>query len=213
MPGPVPDGAAIDTATPGAKTFAVQARDLAGNTRSLSVGYTVLADAAPPELAARCAPPGKDPAVTGRNGGVASLTSKVPIIGPFNFRETFTVSDPTGNRLVAAFGVNPSPTNATTFTIQSLTYDSLADGGDRTVTPSVNTLTCAWIMAGGNITGLTQTLVVVAPGVNVIATYDKTKNQTTIRVIRPGQPVQTAIRPGVVFLSLTTNQGVVGPDF
>lgn len=40
--GTTPNGAAIDTATPGAKTFAVTATDSVGNTTTTSVGYTVL---------------------------------------------------------------------------------------------------------------------------------------------------------------------------
>lgn len=44
--GPVADGSALDTSTPGSYSFTVEAKDNAGNTASVTHGYTV---AAPPE--------------------------------------------------------------------------------------------------------------------------------------------------------------------
>ena len=48
--GDVPDGANVDTSTPGSKSFTVTATDKAGNQSSVTHSYTVVADKSPPAI-------------------------------------------------------------------------------------------------------------------------------------------------------------------
>jgi hypothetical protein len=42
------------------------------------------------------------------------------------------------------------------------------------------------------------------------AIYNKSKNQTTIVVLKKNSPIQTKVFPGLELVKLTTNKGVVG---
>jgi hypothetical protein len=56
---------------------------------------------------------------------------------------------------------------------------------------------------------LSQTAVVDSTYV-VQATYNKTKNQTTIVVLKKSSPIQTTVLSGAVLVQLTTNKGALG---
>ena len=120
------------------------------------------------------------------------------------------MQDDIGNALVTTFGVNTRVANATTFTVQSLSYN-----GGVPVTPAFNNLACVWKRdRTGKITMLTQNGVLVGEeSMDVVAQYEASKNRTQIWIFRQGVPLQVITRPGLVSLYLTTNQGVVGLQY
>lgn len=100
--GPVANGAVVDTASPGAKSFAVTATDNAGKTYTRTVSYTVLGDNTPPKIT---------PTVTGTLGANGWYTSAVGV--------SFAVSD-AESAISASSGCDAanvaSDTAGTTFT-------------------------------------------------------------------------------------------------
>lgn len=94
--GQVAVGEPVDTSTTGTKTFSVSATDVAGNTRSRSVTYTVIG-AGPPAVT----PPPSTPrplalrSLTARAGGSIALRFTVPASGRLTVRATTTSSGAT----------------------------------------------------------------------------------------------------------------------
>jgi YVTN family beta-propeller protein len=188
------------------------ATDRAGNSASLTV--TVNIDKTAPELAARCAPPGRRPFLAGRDSlsGVASVapTGSTPVHrGKFKARETYTILDRAGNSLEAVFGLKAEG-HEVEFSLLSLAYN-----GSPRHAVSDNELKCEWAMdRSGRLKELEQKLELERHGTEVHAKFDARKNETTIRVkTRGSEHHQRFTRPGLVFLNLTTNGGRLGFDF
>ena len=192
-----------------------KAVDLAGNSASTTVSGISI-DKTPPELVARCAPPGGSPFLTGRDSssGMASvlLTGSSAIRrGEFKRQETYTILDKAGNRLEASFGVKAEG-HETEFTLLSLAYN----GGAQLTLPE-NELKCEWATEKtGTLKELEQKLEIgrAKSEVEVQAKFEGKKNETEIKVKTHGaEPHQRVTRPGLVFLNLTTNQGALGVDY
>lgn len=195
------------------------ATDRAGNTTAVSVTLNI--DKTPPELAARCAPPGSIPVIFGRDGlsGVALVApaESAPLHrGKFEERQTFAILDLAGNQLQAAFGVKAEGHEA------EITLLSLAYNGHAAPALPENDLRCEWALerTTGAIKELEQKLEIGSepelPGghdeTEVRAKFRAKRNETEIRIRTP-ESDQEVIRPGVVFLHLTTDRGDVGFGF
>ena len=205
----------IPISTEGIHTLLFRSLDKADNLESAR-SLTISIDKMPPEMVARCAPPGGSPFLTGRDSlsGVASvlLTGSSAIRrGEFKRQETYTILDKAGNRLEASFGVKAEG-HETEFTLLSLAYN----GGAQLTLPE-NELKCEWAMEKtGTLKELEQKLEIEGSKseVEVQAKFEGKKNETEIKVKTHGsEPHQRVTRPGLVFLNLTTNQGALGVDY
>lgn len=208
------NSASVPISAEGSTTITYFATDIAGNQESPKT-LMVRIDKSPPEMVARCAPPGGSPFLTGRDlSGITSvvLTGSSTIKrGEFKRQETYTILDKAGNRLEASFGVKAEG-HETEFTLLSLSYN----GGVQLTLPE-NELKCEWATEKtGILKELEQKLEIgrAKSEVEVQAKFEGKKNETEIKVKTHGsEPHQRVTRPGLVFLNLTTNQGALGVDY
>jgi hypothetical protein len=141
--GSVADGAAVDTATLGQKTFTVNASDHAGNTESKSVSYTVV-DTRAPSIAVTTPAPGAvygvgeqvaaDYSCSDDGSGIASCTGSVAAGSPLDTgspgEKTFTVNatDKAGNPASKSVSYSVVDRNA-----PSIVFTSPTDGAVYTL--------------------------------------------------------------------------------
>jgi hypothetical protein len=122
--GNVADGAALDTGSPGQKTFTVQAADRAGNPASRSVSYSVVDRSAPAVTLTRPS-----------DGGVYTLGEKVPA--------AYSCADePNGSGVASCVGTLPvgAPVDTSgvgTKTFQVRTTDRAGNSATKTISYSV----------------------------------------------------------------------------
>ncbi len=118
--GPVADGARIDTATVGAKTFAVAARDAVGNTASSSHAYRVIYD-----FAGFFAPVADPPAVNVVQGG-RTIPLKFSLHGDHGLG-VLAPGAPFSERIACDGSAPSSAAPATSTSAAGLTYDARED--------------------------------------------------------------------------------------
>jgi len=178
------------------------AADLAGNSTSTSVSVSI--DKTAPELFMQFDVASKQVQVFGRDAlsGVAAG----PILPLPGSQSTYRVSDLAGNTLTILLKIGEDA-HSLSVKVVSWNYQN----APATEAPK-NNFSFDWKTNGdGSLKTLDQVLNINSgpDGQKVEAAYDSVSNQTTIKV--NGMP--PIIRPGLVLLKLTTNQGVLGIEF
>ena len=178
------------------------ATDLAGNTTSTSVSVSV--DKTAPELFIQFDVASKDVQVLGRDGlsGVAAG----PILPLPGSPPSYCVTDLAGNTLTIVLKVGRDP-HALSVKVISLSYRS-----GPVSEAAKNHFTFDWKTNGnGSLKTLDQILDINSEPdrQSAAADYNSVSNETTIKV-KDTQPI---VRPGLVLLKLTTNQGVLGLEY
>jgi CSLREA domain-containing protein len=187
--------------------------DAAGNSSGVTTALVKI-DRTPPELAASCAPLLRGPNVTGVDplSGIDSVTLASNTVqrggGDDAIQQQgFTVLDKAGNTLAAVFNVKGED-GESQFSLASLSYNRAI------ATPETNTLGCESEADdhSGGLRELKQRLSLPAQNFAVEARFSAERNQTEITV-RHGGTEEKSVRPGLVFLNLTTKGGILGFTF
>ena len=202
-------------------TVEYRASDNAGNVEALKT-QTHKIDKTPPELATSCGPPVGNLVVVGVDAGSGIASSVLISVTPepqgqLKERRTYPITDVAGNTLKAVFGFRQEG-NELRASLFSVSYNDgvpivfVQDINEPQKGKLPNLLKCEWAFNGSTLRKLEQRLEIEDPEVDVRAEFSATTNQTEVRVSEPEPEVKITL-PGVVFLKLTTNLGVLGFAF
>jgi hypothetical protein len=193
--GPVPSGAALDTSTVGARTFTVNATDRAGNTRAVTVHYTV-ADATPPVIT---------PTVNGTLGSNGWYTSDVSVTWSVSDAESAitaqsgcaaaSVTTDTGGTTFTCSATSAGGTNSNSVTMKrdatkpTVNVTRPANGATYTLNqPVTASYACSDALSGiGNCTGT------VASGAGLDTSSTGTKTFTVTAVDQAGNATVASV--------------------
>jgi hypothetical protein len=199
----------------GITTITYAATDTAGNAETPKK-LDVKIDKTAPEAAIQFDPVRKDVVLFGRDalsgvptGPIAPVSVTPTRGGGAGEQRTYQLSDAAGNMLVLAVAVQR------TGQVVQAQVVSLQYNGGPVLTPPTNQSDFAWVAERDGSLKQLQQRMVIGQGSSrraVGASFDGTKNQTTIKVDSP-PPNQQLVQPGLVLLRLTSDKGQLSIGF